>query len=153
VRIGPAEWPRDTEIVRALFREYADSLGFDLGFQDFERELRELPGDYEAPCGCVLIARAGGSAAGCMGLRRLEAGTAELKRLYVRPEFRGRGLGRSLTEAAMEQARAAGYARVRLDTVPSMTEAIELYRTLGFRPIPPYRYNPVPGTRFLELTL
>jgi ribosomal protein S18 acetylase RimI-like enzyme len=138
---------------RELLLEYADSLGFDLRFQGFERELQELPGAYSPPEGRLLLAYAGGELAGCVALRPLEAETCELKRLYVRPQFRGRGVGRALTAAALAAAREAGYSRIRLDTVPAMAEARALYRSLGFREIEPYRFNPIAGTTFMELDL
>ena len=139
----------DVELVRTLFREYADSLGVDLSFQGFEEELAALPGGYDA----VLVARIDGQAAGCVGVRPLEEGICEMKRLYVRPSARGTGLGRALAAAAVARARGLGYARMRLDTLPSMAAAKELYRSLGFVEIPPYRHNPIPGTSFLELEL
>ena len=116
-------------------------------------ELAHLPGDYAPPGGALLLARVSGIPAGCVAVRRIDAGIGELKRLYVRPVQRGLGLGRLLTEAAAERARELGYQRLRLDTAPEMTAAHELYRRLGFREIDPYRENPVPGTRFLELDL
>ena len=144
---------RLVDAARTLFREYAESLGFDLAFQDFERELAELPGDYAPPRGRLLVAVAADEPAGCVGLRPLRDATAELKRLYVRPVHRGDGLGRRLTVAALAAAREAGYERVWLDTVPSMASAQALYRSLGFVDVEPYRFNPVPGTSFLGLEL
>ena len=139
--------------VRALFREYADSLGFPLDFQDFDRELDELPGAYAPPRGVLLLAHVDGEPAGCVGLRPLDESTCEMKRLYVRPAHRALGLGRLLAEAVVAEARARGYARMRLDTVPGMETAQTLYRALGFRQIERYRENPVPGAAFLELQL
>ena len=151
--IRPAESAEDLTQARALFEEYARSLGFDLSFQDFEREVAGLPGDYGSPGGCILLAAEGADIMGCVALRPLGPGTCEMKRLYVRPEYRGRALGRELARAVIEQARGKGYRTMRLDTVPAMTRAITLYRSLGFRPIEPYRPNPIPGAMFFELTL
>jgi putative acetyltransferase len=152
VAIRPASGA-DMETVRALFDEYARELAVDLSFQGFAEERDGLPGAYAPPRGRLLLAERGGSAAGCVALRPLDARTAEMKRLYLRPGARGTGLGRRLALALVAEARTAGYARLRLDTLPSMGPAIAMYRALGFREIPPYRHNPVPGALFLELTL
>jgi putative acetyltransferase len=139
----------DVDEVRALFREYAESLPFALDFQGFDRELDELPGAYAPPRGALLLARG----AGCVGLRPIDAATCEMKRLYVRPSARGTGLGRRLAEAVVTEARTLGYSRMRLDTVPGMDAAQSLYAELGFREIAPYRANPIAGAVFLELEL
>lgn len=142
------------EAVRALFLDYAQSLGFSLCFQGFDEELRTLPGMYAPPRGRLLLAMEGDAPAGCVGLHEWDAQIAEMKRLYVRPAFRGRGLGRILTDAALADARALGYRSIRLDTIPTLMQpAIALYRELGFREIPPYRDNPIPGALYLELQL
>ncbi len=153
LEIRAARTATDLAEARRLFREYADSLGFDLAFQDFERELADLPGEYDAPAGALLLAAVDGAFAGCVALRPLGEGACEMKRLYARPAFRGAGVGRALAEAVLAEARRIGYARMRLDTVPAMTAAIGLYRSLGFHTIEPYRHNPIAGTKFLEIDL
>jgi GNAT superfamily N-acetyltransferase len=144
---------QDLDAARELFREYAASLGFDLEFQGFSEELATLPGSYAPPRGRLLLAWEGGVAAGCVALRPIERGICEMKRLYVRPGYRGAGLGRRLADRIVQEARDAGYGRMRLDTLPAMAGARALYQALGFRPIPPYRANPIEGAVFLELTL
>ncbi len=146
-----AHSPTQLAAARTLFLEYAAGLAHDLSFQGFEQEVRELPGEYRPPRGLLLLASNDGEWTGCVAVRPLDDETAELKRLYVRPEGRGRGLGRTLTEAALDHAWAAGFRRIRLDTLPEMHQARALYRSLGFAEISPYRHNPVPGTSFLEL--
>lgn len=154
ITIRDAHFPQDRDCVVALFREYADSLDVDLCFQGFEEEIATLPGAYQAPGGALFLALRGDDAIGCVALRALEApDVAELKRLYVRPAGRGLALGRRLSETAIARATELGYARLRLDTLPSMEAAQALYAALGFREITPYRFNPVAGVRYLELSL
>ena len=138
--------------VRTLFEEYAAALGVDLGFQDFERELAELPGEYVPPGGRLLLGL-GPQPAGCVALRPFAPGVCEMKRLYVRPAHRGSGLGRVLAEAIIGAGREAGYERMRLDTLPSMAAARGLYRSLGFVEIEAYRHNPIHGTTYFERAL
>jgi putative acetyltransferase len=142
----------EMEPVRLLLREYADSLGFDLCFQDFGQELAGLPGPYAPLSGCLLLATVGDEPAGCVALKQLAEGVCEMKRLYVRSRHRGTGLGRILAEGIIREAKRLGYQAIRLDTVPSvMGSAVALYRALGFQDIPAYCFNPVPGALFLEL--
>lgn len=148
---------QDWEDVRLLMQEYAQGLGVDLCFQDFARELAQLPGAYAAPRGTLRLARVDGEAAGCCGLRPIDtvdyANACEMKRLYVRPQFRGLGLGRQLAEEIMEAARLAGYASVLLDTLDTMETARAMYQDLGFIEIPPYYYNPIAGSHYLKANL
>jgi len=146
ITIAPAD---DLTIVRALITEYANSLGVDLSFQNLDHELATLDTFYEQ----ILVARDEQNAAGCVALRRIDDEICEMKRLYVRPAFRGHDLGRRLADRIIKEARQRGYKRMRLDTLPTMTAAIPLYRSLGFVEIEPYRFNPVEGTRFMELAL
>lgn len=152
-QIRPAT-PEEVDTVRTLFREYQAWLNIDLCFQSFEEELAGLPGRYAPPQGVILFAEAAnGGIAGVVALRALDPYTAEMKRLFVRPAHQGTGLGRALAEAIIESARQRGYSRLRLDTLPSMGTAIQLYRKLGFVDIPQYTVNPVPGALYLELAL
>lgn len=153
IRIAPAESPAQLHLARTLFREYIDSLGVDLSFQDVAGELASLPGRYAPPDGVILLATRGGAALGCGALRRLEPTVCEMKRLYVRREARGEQLGRRLAQALMQYASNAGYRCMRLDTLASMQSAQSLYASLGFKPIAPYTDNPLPGTQFLECLL
>lgn len=152
-RIIEAGSPETIATARQLLEEYAASLDVDLDFQNFAGELAGLPGDYRRPEGALLLGFEGGDPVGCVAFRRQEPGAAEMKRLYVRPSARGGGWGRRLVERIVAEARVAGYERMRLDTLPSMVSAVGLYLSLGFRDIAPYRHNPVPGARFLELDL
>jgi GNAT superfamily N-acetyltransferase len=149
-----AESPAQIAQIRELFVEYGKSLGFSLCFQSFDKELAGLPGDYAPPLGRLFLAECAGQAVGCVALHPLEAGICEMKRLYLRPAYRGHGRGRQLAEAVINEAKAIGYKRMRLDTVePVMKDAVAMYRRLGFREIAPYRPNPQPGTLYMELGL
>jgi putative acetyltransferase len=139
--------------VRELFLEYAAWLTVDLCFQDFDAELATLPGKYAPPTGAILLAQVQGAVAGCVAMRRLEPSVGEMKRLWVRQSFRHCGIGKLLIEAIVERARAAGYERLRLDTLPQMKTAVVLYRALNFYEVPAYYNNPVPGAIFLEKVL
>jgi len=149
-----AESPAQVAQARELFLEYAQSLGMNLCFQNFEQELAGLPGHYAPPDGRLLLAEYGKLLAGCVALHKWENGICEMKRLYLRPAFRGKGFGRVLAEAIIAEAREIGYQRMRLDTIqPIMKDAVELYRKLGFREIAPYRANPIAGAIYMELQL
>jgi len=153
LRIVAVETNEELEIIKQLFVEYADSLGFDLDFQNFDNELADLPGQYCSPRGCILLAEYENRPAGCVALRPLSDEICEMKRLYVRPKFRGLGIGRALAKAIIEQARKIGYTLMRLDTVPTMKVARALYQSLDFKQISQYRYNPIEGAEFMELKL
>ena len=149
-----AETPAQIIQTRELFLEYAQSLGFSLCFQNFDKELANLPGDYAPPEGRLLLAEFEGQLVGCVALHKLEPGICEMKRLYLRPQFRGKGLGHILADRIVAEARQIGYKRIRLDTVePVMKDAVGMYRKLGFKEIAPYRTNPMAGTLYMELLL
>ncbi len=154
VKIFPAESPENIAQARELFLEYAHSLDFSLCFQNFDRELATLPGAYAPPEGRLLLAEFESQLAGCVALRKIDAPICEMKRLYVRPQFRGKRLGRALAQSIIAEARHIGYARMRLDTVESvMKDAVAMYRKLGFCEIPPYCSNPIAGALYMELQL
>lgn len=149
-----AETPEHIAAARELFLEYAQSLGFSLCFQGFDQEMAALPGDYVPPRGRLLLALVEAAPAGCVALHQLEPAICEMKRLYVRPKFRGLRIGRSLVDLVLAEARAIGYSKMRLDTVePMMRDAVRMYRSLGFREIAPYRANPIPGALYMEREL
>ncbi|HSO19712.1 MAG TPA: GNAT family N-acetyltransferase [Desulfosarcina sp.] len=151
--IVPATTISDIRTIGRLFREYEQFLHEDLCFQRFEEELAGLPGKYAGPCGALLLAVERGRTAGCVAMRPLAEGVCEMKRLYVRPAFLGRGIGRQLAMDVIERAREAGYTAMRLDTLERLRPALGLYRSLGFRTCPAYYDNPLPGVVFLELEL
>jgi putative acetyltransferase len=157
IRLTTPATPEELDSVRDIFREYARGLGVDLCFQQFDQELADLPGDYAAPRGALMVATVDGELAGCCALRPLDTAdypnSAEMKRLYVRKAFRGFGLGRQLAEAALDAARQGGYACVLLDTLDEMEAARALYVDLGFAEIPPYYHNPIPGAHYLKADL
>ena len=146
---SPAEWRE----ARRLVEGYASSLNLDLSFQNFAQELEHFEDEYSAPTGAFLLARKNASFVGCVGLRKLSDTVGEIKRLYVMPAARGHGLGEALVRGIVDEGKQLNYTRLVLDTLPSMLAARSLYQELGFKPVAPYRYNPVPGTAFLELQL
>ena len=152
--ITQATSPTQIAQVRDLFLEYAQSLGFSLCFQSFDQELAGLPGDYAPPDGRLLLAEFEGQLAGCVALHKLDGKICEMKRLYLRPQFRAKGLGRALAETIIAEARVLGYQRMRLDTVePVMRDAVAMYRRLGFKEVAPYCQNPIAGAMYMELQL
>jgi len=153
IELIAADHPEQYAVARTLFREYAAQLGHDLCFQRFDEELASLPGAYAPPGGCLLLARDHDQWVGCVALRAISDTVCEMKRLYVRPSCRGRGLGRQLAEAVVQRAKTIGYQRMRLDTLESMTEARTLYQSLGFRETESYYYNPIGGVVFYALDL
>lgn len=150
IRVVAAVQPDEVDGVRTLFREYADRTHFLQCFQQFDKELVELPGEYGPPTGTLLLARDDEELVGCVALRKIDDGVCEMKRLYVRSAYRGRGIGRQLTERVLADARALGYQRMRLDTLQTMIEARTMYTQLGFQPIEPYRQYPICGVLFFE---
>ena len=153
LRVREARTPADVGQVRQLFVEYQAAIGVDLCFQGFAEELASLPGHYARPAGCLLLAIDETAILGCIGLRPLRGSDCEMKRLYIRPAGRGRGLGRMLATAVIAEARQAGYQRILLDTLPAMTDAQTLYRSLGFAELAPYYHNPIAGVLYFALTL
>jgi ribosomal protein S18 acetylase RimI-like enzyme len=153
IGIIPADESALITNAKQLFQEYAFSLGFDLCFQDFDREMATFPAQYSPPNGRLLLAQHDKKIVGCVGLRDSGNGSCEMKRLYVQPDFRGQSMGRALAEAIIKEARDIGYMRMRLDTLPSMKAAIGLYKALGFKKTEPYRFNPVQGAICMELSL
>ncbi|MGA2255771.1 MAG: GNAT family N-acetyltransferase [Thermoguttaceae bacterium] len=151
--ITPVQSDNHLRAARQLLVEYADFLGVDRCFQSFQQELDGLPGDYAPPHGQLLLAIDCDRAVGCVAIRNLGDGICEMKRLYVQPGHRGKGMGRTLAEAVIQEARSIGYEKMRLDSLTSLKEAVGLYRTLGFIEIPSYRYNPLPDPVFMELVL
>jgi ribosomal protein S18 acetylase RimI-like enzyme len=153
IQIHPARFPEQVDAVRGIFSEYAQSLGIDLGFQQFDAELADLPGKFAMPRGQVLLAYHEGELIGCVALRPIDDTICEMKRLYVRPAGRGLQAGKQLATQICARAREAGYQRIRLDTLPTMHAALGLYASLGFEPIHAYVFNPIPGAIFLECDL
>ena len=153
ITIDTAASTKQIEQARALFIEYGESLGFNLCFQDYDTELANLPSEYAPPAGQLLLAYSNNDPIGCVALRKFGENTCEMKRLYVKPQFRGLGIGRRLAEEIITEAKMRGYRIMRLDTIASMTEAITLYRSLGFQECDSYRFNPLEGAKYFELAL
>jgi putative acetyltransferase len=153
VKIIHATTKESIENAKTLIREYAESLEFDLDFQNFDQELDDFPGQYDMPKGRLYLAMDEGHPVGCVALRDLGDGICEMKRLYVRPDSRGKNIGKLLAKTVIAAAEELGYDRMRLDTIPSMKQANMLYKALGFNEIAPYRFNPIEGATFFELNL
>ena len=153
IKIVQATTKESIENAKTLIREYAKSLEFDLGFQNFDQEMDDFPGEYAFPKGCLFIAMDENQPVGCVALRDLGDGICEMKRLYVIPDYRARHIGKQLAQTVIEAAGELGYDRIRLDTIPSMKQANVLYKALGFKKITPYRFNPIEGATFFELNL
>jgi len=144
----------DIELLRMLFKEYEQSIGVSLCFQNFDQELARLPGDYAPPSGRLLLVRVEDQIAGCVALRKFGNSTCEMKRLYLRPDFRGKGLGEQIVDTIIQEAKQIGYSKMRLDTIPGrMDQAIKLYRAIGFKDIPAYYNSPFTDTLYMELDL
>jgi ribosomal protein S18 acetylase RimI-like enzyme len=153
LRIFAAETDEHIKIFHQLFKEYEKYLDIDLRFQDFETELANLPGVYTPPEGCMLLAEYDNKIAGCVALKKIGEGICEMKRLYVRPEFRGKAIGRKLSEAIIEEARKIGYKKMRLDSLKRLNQAISLYQSMGFKEIKPYVFNPLDDVVYMEVVL
>lgn len=153
MKIVFAKNKQEIAAVHRLFREYENFLDVDLCFQQFEEELASLPGKYAVPDGALFLAMDTETAAGCVGLRKTDTGVCEMKRLFVKPGFRGKGVGRMLAEKTIREAKTLGYKKMRLDTMDWLKEAARLYESLGFQQIPPYYHNPISGAAFWELNL
>lgn len=153
VRFVKVDEGEDLDVIRQLFREYAESLEIDLCFQNFEEELKALPGKYAAPEGTMILALVDGERAGCIALRKSSEGIAEMKRLFVRDDYRGLHIGKRLVQMILEEAARLGYSYIRLDTLSTMQEAVSLYQSFGFYEIEPYIYNPIEDAKYMELKL
>ena len=153
IEILEAKTEQDMYAVRELFKEYTDGLGIDLTFQNYEQELAGLKTIYLPPSGSLLLARYNGSFVGCVGLRKLDNVSCEMKRLYIKPGTRSRGLGSALCKRIIQKGKQLGFKRMRLDTLASMTGALTLYKRLGFYEIEPYYKNPIPETVYMEIIL
>ena len=151
IEIIEAKTEQDIYVARALFKEYTDGLGIDLTFQNYEQELARLETIYLPPSGSLLLGEYNGSFVGCVGLRKLDNLSCEMKRLYIKPEARGKGLGSALCKRIIQRGKQLGFKRMRLDTLPSMTGALTLYKRFGFYEIEPYYKNPIPGTIYMEV--